>query len=74
MIPIVQKPLYIDVSEQLREMIQRDRNHACIFSWGLCNEVNGQNPAALLGDPHRSQHPGQGFHQLLLMVTAARLC
>ncbi|MCP5116613.1 MAG: hypothetical protein GY953_37775 [bacterium] len=32
--------------EQLREMIQRDRNHACIFSWGLCNEVNGQNPAA----------------------------
>jgi beta-glucuronidase len=32
--------------EQLREMIQRDRKHPCIFSWGLCNEVNGQNPAA----------------------------
>ncbi|GAC1667950.1 MAG: hypothetical protein NVS9B4_23790 [Candidatus Acidiferrum sp.] len=32
--------------EQLREMIARDRNHPCIFSLGLCNEINGQNPAA----------------------------
>ncbi len=32
--------------EQLREMISRDRNHPCVFSWGLCNEVDGQNPVA----------------------------
>jgi beta-glucuronidase len=27
-------------------MIARDRNHPCVFSWGLCNEVDGQNPTA----------------------------
>ena len=32
--------------EQLRETIARDRNHPCIFSWGICNEINGQNPPA----------------------------
>ncbi len=32
--------------EQLREMIARDRNHPCVFAWGLCNEVDGQNPPA----------------------------
>lgn len=32
--------------EQLHEMIRRERNHPCVFSWGLCNEVDGQNPVA----------------------------
>jgi beta-glucuronidase len=32
--------------EQLREMIARERNHPSVFSWGLCNEVGGQDPVA----------------------------
>jgi len=32
--------------EQLREMIAQNRNHPCIFAWGLCNEIGGANPPA----------------------------
>ena len=32
--------------EQLRELIGRERNHPCVVSWGLCNEIGGQNPSA----------------------------
>jgi beta-galactosidase len=40
----VQQKLEENGIEQMREMITRDRNHPCIVSWGLCNEVNGKNP------------------------------
>lgn len=50
--------------EQLREMVARDRNHPSICSWGVCNEIGGQNPPAYVFgkrmydeakklDPHR---------------------
>ena len=32
--------------EQLRELIEQNRNHPSVVVWGLCNEIGGQNPAA----------------------------
>ena len=32
--------------EQLQEMIAHDRNHPSVVVWGLCNEIDGQNPPA----------------------------
>ena len=32
--------------EQLREMVARDFNHPSVVVWGLCNEIDGQNPPA----------------------------
>lgn len=42
--PEVESRLTANGLEQLGEMVDRDRNHPCIVSWGLCNEVNGKNP------------------------------
>lgn len=39
-------PIMENGLEELREMIAHDGNHPSIFAWGLCNEVNGQNPPA----------------------------
>jgi beta-glucuronidase len=42
--PELQQQLTANGLEQLREMIASHRNHPCIVSWGLCNEVDGKNP------------------------------
>lgn len=60
----LQKQLERNGLEQLDEMISRDRNHPCIVSWGLCNEVDGKNPrtrafANALAKEARSSDPGR---------------
>ncbi len=32
--------------QQLREMIEQNRNHPSVFAWGLCNEIGGHRPPA----------------------------
>ncbi len=44
--PGLQEKLNTNGLEQLRELITSHRNHPCIVSWGLCNEVDGKNPIA----------------------------
>jgi beta-glucuronidase len=46
MSPELEKALQQNGLEQLREMIEQNRHHPCIVAWGLCNEIDGQNPPA----------------------------
>jgi beta-glucuronidase len=51
--------------EQLREMVARDRNHPCIVTWGLCNEVDGKNS--------RSREFAQALARVARKIDPARL-
>jgi beta-glucuronidase len=46
MTPELEKALQQNGLEQLREMIAQNRHHPCVVAWGLCNEIDGQNPPA----------------------------
>jgi beta-galactosidase len=46
MSPELEKTLQQNGLEQLREMIEQNRHHPSVVAWGLCNEIDGQNPPA----------------------------
>jgi beta-galactosidase len=46
MTPELETALQQNGLEQLREMIEQNRHHPCVVAWGLCNEIDGQNPPA----------------------------
>lgn len=46
MSPELEQALQENGLEQLREMIEQNRHHPCVVAWGLCNEIDGQNPPA----------------------------
>jgi beta-glucuronidase len=46
MTPALEQALQQNGLEQLREMIEQNRRHPCVVAWGLCNEIDGQNPPA----------------------------
>ncbi len=52
---------------RLQRMVERDKNHPCIFSWSMGNEAGyGQNHTAMLGwikqrDPSRLSHYEGGY-------------
>ncbi len=46
MTPELEQTLQQNGLDQLREMIAQNRNHPSVVAWGLCNEIDGQNPPA----------------------------
>ena len=44
--PELEKAIQQNGLEQLREMIEQNRHHPSVVAWGLCNEIDGQNPPA----------------------------
>jgi len=46
MSPELEQALQQNGLEQLSAMIAQNRHHPCVVAWGLCNEIDGQNPPA----------------------------
>jgi beta-glucuronidase len=46
MTPDLEKTLQQNGLDQLGEMIEQNRHHPSVVAWGLCNEIDGQNPPA----------------------------